>query len=373
MAGPSFTRASQGAAFDPQTYLVARRQFLAGLAGAAACSLALPGLAFAPAAGAPAHARDWQWLVGNWDVWHRRLKDRLAGSDEWEEFPGKSVFWQTMGGLGNVDDNIVDIPSGTYRGLSVRAFDPRTGTWAIWWLDGRNATRIDPPVRGGFTRDNAVFTGRDTYKGRPIIMRFRWNEVHGARPWWEQAFSPDDGASWEVNWRNYFTRTSAKPTSLPKLADAPKDWDFLVGRWKVSHRRLRERLVGSDQWDEFGGTLVNWPVLGGRGNVGDNVMEFPSGTVRGVGLRAYDEASRQWSSWWLDGREPSTIAEPVRGRFADGIGTFVGDDTVNGRKVTTRVQWSRITPTSARWEQASSADGGATWETNWVSDFTRIA
>jgi len=358
--------------FEPRIDSPSRRRFIATAAGVAGCSLLSPAFAFAPAA--PAHAHDWQWLEGSWDVWHRRLKDRLAGSDEWEEFPGKSSFWQTLGGLGNVDDNIVDIPSGTYRGMSVRAFDPATGTWAIWWLDARAPTRIDPPVRGGFKADEGTFVGRDTFKGRPIVMRFRWNDVHGARPWWEQAFSPDDGRSWEVNWRNYFTRTSKTPVALPRLGDAPKDFDFLVGRWKVSHRRLRERLVGSDQWDEFGGTLANWPVLGGKGNVGDNVMEFPKGTVRGVGLRAFDDASGEWSSWWLDNRDPSNIAAPVRGRFgSDGIGTFIGDDTLNGRAVKTRVTWSRITPTSARWEQSSSGDGGATWESNWISDFTRLA
>lgn len=351
----------------------ARRQFVGTLAGVAASSLVLPAFAASPgAAGSAAHTHDWQWLVGSWDVWHRRLKERLAGSDDWEEFPGKSVFWQTMGGLGNVDDNIVDIPSGTYRGLSIRAFDPRTGKWAIWWLDSRAATRIDPPVFGAFKADSGTFIGHDTFKGRPIVMRFRWSDVHGARPWWEQAFSADDGASWEVNWRNYFTRTSAQSKPLPKLADAPKDWDFLAGSWKVRHRRLRERLVGSDQWDTFAGTLLNWPVLGGKGNVSDNVMEFPGGTVRGVGIRAFDDAGGQWSSWWLDGREPAAIGTPLRGRFVDGVGTLEGDETIAGRTVKSRVQWSRITSRSARWEQSSSADGGTTWESNWISEFTRV-
>ena len=250
---------------------------------------------------------------------------------------------------------------------------PGPGKWAIWWLDGRNPTHIDPPVLGGFEGDTGTFIGRDTLKGRPIVMRFRWRDIHGARPWWEQAFSPDDGASWEVNWRNYFTRTAQQPTPLPILADAPSDFDFLVGSWNVRHRRLRQRLAGSNEWDEFGGTLVNWPVLGGHGNVGDNVMEFPAGNRtrrRPARLRSGDG---QWSSWWLDGRTPSVIAPPVRGGFTDGIGTFVGDDTLDGRPIKTRVLWSRITPRSARWEQASSADGGATWETNWTSDFVRKA
>jgi hypothetical protein len=49
---------------------------------------------------------------------------------------------------------------------------------------------------------------RDTFKGRPIIMRFRWREVRGSRPHWEQAFSTDEGATWETNWTSDFKRTT---------------------------------------------------------------------------------------------------------------------------------------------------------------------
>jgi hypothetical protein len=352
-----------------------RRNFLATVASlGGAAALGLPALAAArwqPGASALAAAGDWAWLTGNWQVWHQRLKERLAGSDDWEEFPGTSACWSTMGGLGTIDDNVVALPGGAYHGLGIRAFDPKAGKWSIWWLDGRNPTRIDPPVRGAFDGDTGTFLGHDTFKGRPITMRFRWRDIHGPRPWWEQAFSADEGATWEVNWRNWFTRTAAEPTPLPRLADAPGDFDFLSGRWNVRHRRLRQRLVGSDEWDEFGGTFANWPVLGGYGNVGDNVMEFPSGTVRGVGFRSFDPAAKQWLSWWLDGRTPDAIAPPVLGGFADGIGTFIGDDTLDGRPIRTRVQWTRATRHSARWEQSSSADGGATWELNWTSDFSR--
>jgi hypothetical protein len=119
--------------------------------------------------------------------------------------------------------------------------------------------------------------------------------------------------------------------------------------------------------------LVNWPVLGGHGNVGDNVMNAPSGTIRGIGLRTFDPKSKQWSSWWLDGRSPTEFTTPQRGGFKDGVGTLLADDDLDGRPIKTRVLWSRISANSARWEQACSADGGKTWETNWISDFTRTA
>ena len=359
-------------------FLRTRRTLLAALASAgAAAATGLPLFARTAHPVRPVRggdpAQDWAWLVGNWDVRHRRLKERLTGSQDWEEFAGTSTFRPMLDGLANMDDNIVGLPSGSYRGLTLRAFDRASGQWSIWWLDGRRPDRIDPPVRGAFDGDVGTFLGRDTLRGRPILMRFRWRDLHGARPWWEQAFSPDDGASWEVNWRNWFTRTAAEPTALPKLAGAPKDFDFLVGRWKVAHRRLRRRLAGSDDWDEFGGRFENQPVLGGYGNIGDNLMEFPTGTVRGIGLRAYDAPRRRWSSWWLDGREPTTIQPPVLGGFNDGVGTFIGDDSLDGRPIRTRVIWSRITARSARWEQACSDDGGRSWETNWISDFERLA
>jgi hypothetical protein len=304
-------------------------------------------------------------------VWHRRLKDRLVGSTEWEEFPGKSALWLALGGLGTIDDNIVDIPSGTYRGLTVRAFDAASGKWSIWWLDGRNPTSIDAPVRGSFEGDEGVFQGPDVLRGKPILMRFRWLDIHSRRPHWEQAFSADGGASWEVNWENFFTRTAMSPAPLALHADHPRDFDFLRGSWRVRHRRLTGRLAGSTDWEVFDGTLVNWPVLGGQGNIGDNLFERGSGPQRGIGMRTFDPSRGEWLSWWLDGRTPTSFAPPLRGRFADGIGTFEGEDMLDGRPVKTRVRWSRITRNSARWEQAMSGDGGATWEVNWISDFVR--
>jgi hypothetical protein len=176
-----------------------------------------------------------------------------------------------------------------------------------------------------------------------------------------------------VNWRNYFTRTSAKPAPLPRIESAPRDWDFLVGSWQVRNRRLKQRFARNAQWEEFDNTITNWPVLGGFGNIGDNVFHAPGGTYCGVSIRAFDSDKRQWLSWWLDSRNPSRIAPPVRGEFKEGVGTLIGDDVFEGKPVQVRSQWSRITPTSAHWEQAASIDNGVTWETNWISDLTRKA
>lgn len=149
------------------------------------------------------------------------------------------------------------------------------------------------------------------------------------------------------------------------------DFDFLVGRWRVQHRRLRTRLRHDTAWEQFPGTLVAMPLLGGQANVDDNVLELPAGRYRAATLRAFDPASGNWSIWWLDGRSPRHLDPPVVGRFERGVGTFYADDSHEGRPIRVRFVWSGITATRAHWEQAYSDDGGRSWETNWLMDFER--
>lgn len=155
------------------------------------------------------HEHDWDWLVGRWSVQHHRLKGRLVGSNTWEDFAGTSVLWPTLGGLGTIDDNVLEAPAGTYRAVTIRAFDPKAGQWSIWWLDGRFPTQLDPPLHGSFQNGVGTFFGGDALNGRPIKVRFVWSEITATSARWEQAFSPDGGATWEVNWVMHFTRAAA--------------------------------------------------------------------------------------------------------------------------------------------------------------------
>jgi len=185
---------------------------LAAAGGAAAVAAGAHAAASSGGSGAASstgHEHDWDWLVGRWSVHHRRLKARLAGSTEWEEFNGRSELWSTLGGLGNLDDNVIELPGGTYRAMTMRAFDPEAGLWSIWWLDGRNPTQMDPPVRGVFKDGVGTFGGDDTLRGRPIKVRFQWSDITPTSARWAQAFSPDAGATWETNWVMDFTRIAA--------------------------------------------------------------------------------------------------------------------------------------------------------------------
>jgi hypothetical protein len=148
------------------------------------------------------------------------------------------------------------------------------------------------------------------------------------------------------------------------------DFDFLMGRWKIHNRRLRERLKGSTEWIEFEATSVARPLLHGLANEDEFRTDYWKDFI-GMSFRFYNPATKKWAIFWADsirgGLEP-----PVVGSFVGDVGIFEGPDTFEGRPIVVRFTWSRVNTGSPRWEQAFSEDGGKTWETNWVNDFTRL-
>jgi hypothetical protein len=152
--------------------------------------------------------------------------------------------------------------------------------------------------------------------------------------------------------------------------DGRADFDFLMGRWNVHHRCLRARLKGSTSWDEFDGTSVTRMILAGLGTMDEVTLNRASGPVEALALRFYDPRSAQWSIYWADSVN-GFAPPPVIGGFTDGRGEFYSQEPFEGKSVFCRFIWSDITATSCRWQQAFSADGGKTWETNWIMEFTR--
>lgn len=146
------------------------------------------------------------------------------------------------------------------------------------------------------------------------------------------------------------------------------DFDFFHGNWRVHNRRLRARLAGCTDWDEFDATMEVRPILGGGGNVDRYVI--PSQHFEGMTLRLFDPATQLWSIHWADNRR-FRLDPPLTGRFENDLGTFYGDDTHDGIAIRVRFYWRVLDAATAQWEQSFSADGGATWETNWIMTFTR--
>jgi hypothetical protein len=158
-------------------------------------------------------------------------------------------------------------------------------------------------------------------------------------------------------------------TGTTGATGAAGDFDFLLGAWEGRHRRLRKALVGCDEWDEFTSTTVCWSAFGGAANI-DEVTVADRG-FSGLTVRLLDPEARTWSLWWVNSKDGQMEPPPVTGFFTDGVGLFYCDQLWEGRPIRCRYTWSDITATSARWDQAFSVDGGRTWETNWITWFTR--
>lgn len=169
-------------------------------------------------------------------------------------------------------------------------------------------------------------------------------------------------------------RVADAPSRVPPpepLPDGRHAFDFLHGTWRIHNRRLREPLSGSADWYEFGGRSTERPVLGGQGNVEEYDATLPDGTaIRAVALRLYQPATRRWTIHWSNAAA-GTLDAPMAGAFRDGVGEFYSHEDYRGRMILVRFRWTHGGPDAARWEQAFSADAGATWETNWVMDFAR--
>jgi hypothetical protein len=149
------------------------------------------------------------------------------------------------------------------------------------------------------------------------------------------------------------------------------DFDFWFGSWDVRNRWLRRRLAGSDDWEEFHATVVARPLLDGLGNEDEFRTDHAGGFI-GMSFRFFDPERRRWSIYWADSRRPGELDPPVFGTFSGDGGLFEGEDVYRGRPILVRFTWSGVTTPTPRWEQAFSDDGGRTWETNWVMDFTRV-
>ena len=170
-------------------------------------SFPLPKLQFAPngdliiKASPTSSDTDFDYLVGKWTMKNKHLNSRLNNCKEWTEF--ESTVENVKGLLGMGDFDIVHSNNNgkAYEGRTIRIFDPATRLWRLYWIDS-NGGPIDPPVVGSFSNGIGLFFCKDFQVGRPVIVVFRWDKTNPDQPVWSQAFSDDNGKTWEWNFTN---------------------------------------------------------------------------------------------------------------------------------------------------------------------------
>jgi hypothetical protein len=146
------------------------------------------------------------------------------------------------------------------------------------------------------------------------------------------------------------------------------DFDYLIGAWTTRQKRLKARGAGKSEWmDAPPNRHCAVSYLGGLDIVEDSWS--PTDAPAGLFLYTFSPQKQQWAIRWVNPKtgEPDP---PSVGGFSGTRGEFYGEDADNGRPIKVRIVWTKLDPDHARWEQSFSYDN-QTWETNWITDFTR--
>ena len=142
---------------------------------------------------------DFDFLVGDWSIHNRKLKTRLNNCSEWTEFEAHGTMRKILHGLGNTDSFNANFDEKPFEGMTLRLFNPATKLWSIYWADS-NVGVLDPPVLGSFEQNIGTFFTKDVFNGMDIMVKFQWDKTDPDHPIWSQAFSADQGKTWEWNW-----------------------------------------------------------------------------------------------------------------------------------------------------------------------------
>lgn len=320
-------------------------------------------------------SHDWTFLIGTWRTHYRILAKRLAHSHTWYDCYGTSNIMPFWNGSGNLEDGDLTCPDKHIGGMTLRMYNPQTHQWTLWW-GTRTLAITSPPQVGHFDAGVGQFFAHDAWQGRPIINRFQWNVV-GGHPHFEQAFSTDGGKTWETNWTTDYVRQSPSANGVWDRKDASNDghtgFDFLAGSWQLRIKRLRYRLRGSHDWIYCTAPSVVRQFWSGSGNFQEADLHCGSQVINTLTLRLYNSATGKWLSYWATQNAGLGTGMPMMGRFdAVGHGELTGPDTWLGTPVIARTLWT-IPNGDPHLEQAYSVNGGKTWETNWITNYTRAS
>ena len=174
------------------------------------CWIALCGLTSAqnaPAINKPVMAQhdgahDFDFLIGDWKAHVRRLPDRLNGSNTWVEYDGISNHKKILDSDSNFEEFDVSSADKKLRikAQTLRLYNPASKQWSIYLVDVDKGVLSLPPVVGQFTGNRGEFFDQEEFKGRAILVRYVWLNLHPKQARMEQSFSPDGGKTWETNW-----------------------------------------------------------------------------------------------------------------------------------------------------------------------------
>jgi len=333
-------------------------------------------------------SHDFDFNLGVWQTHVARLLHPLSGSSTWAEYDGTSVVSQIWSGRADILELEVDGPAGHIEGAGLRLYNPQSRQWSLNWTSSSNG-QLQPVMYGQFVGERGEFFDHEVIDGKNVLVRNTFSDIAPDFSRFEQAYSSDGGRTWEANWIMTFARASdrdaaartgespphqpVRPAPFASASEEPgqHDFDFAFGKWKTHIRRLKDPLSGSNDWVEYDGTHTVRKVWNGRANLGELEADGPAGHIEALSPRYFNPQTRLWSVSYSTPRDGSLSRTRV-GEFRNGRGEFYGEESFKNRVVLVREIYTPVDATRRKLEVAYSADGGKSWETNWIMTDTLV-
>jgi hypothetical protein len=331
-------------------------------------------------------AHDFDFNIGTWHTHIRRVVDPLSPSSPSIDLNGTVTVRPIWNGKAELEEIEADGPNGHWEGMTLFLYNPESHEWSQTFANNKMGAPDSGNI-GYFSDDRVELYGQDTFKDKPIIVRAVWSDITPNGHHYTESYSDDAGRTWHVSFNAELTRSTTDiqgPANVTAGAlpfpDPPGDldpahaFDWDIGSWKIHMDRLVHPLTGSATWTHMDGTTINSPFWNGRGNIAQVEADGPNGHLELLALRLYNPASHEWTTSFATsgvGVLNTPTGRPIIGSFKDGRGEFIDQEPYNGRMILVRFRIWPVDKDNAQSEQAFSADGGKTWETNWINHYTR--
>ena len=148
---------------------------------------------------------DFDFEIGTWKTYLKRLAHPLTGSNQWIDCNGVSVVRKVWDGRANLLELEADCPSGHLQALSLRLYNPQSRQWTLNFSNSSGGTLSQPTI-GEFKNGRGEFYDQETFRDRAILVRFVISDITPNLCRFEQSFSDDGGKTWELNWIAVDTR-----------------------------------------------------------------------------------------------------------------------------------------------------------------------
>jgi len=328
----------------------------------------------APATSArPDGSHDFDFNIGTWHTHIRTLKQPLSGQTEWNEMRGTVTVNPIWNGKAQVEEIEADGAAGRFEGMTVFLYDPAAHQWRQYFSDSDDGSMETPSV-GHFEHGRGEFYSQELYKGRAVLVRGIWTVTSADTHSYEQDYSDDGGKTWEANFIADLTRykPGETPTAMKPVGNEPgqHDFDWQFGNWDIQMSRMEHPLSGKPSWTPLDGTVRVRKLWNGRANLAEIDTKGPSGHLEFLSLRLFNPTAHQWSLNFVSSNS-GVFANPMIGGFADGRGDFYDQEPYNGKAILARFSFINLAKEGNGDEQAFSADGGKTWEVNWINKSRR--